>query len=193
MENLRQSQPYIVTVQNATDSVQDISIFGTFPNDPDRKKEKDGIFISSGIPGIRYDDMLWQFSTNPFKVGCMYFFIYSGDAKKIFEYAGTVCVETKDCTGMVARVPIVSTIDVYQHQNSCWTTEKEFHMDGMTSLNFALPPNSKLGIFIYPTVVVNAARALTGESLTRDYSIVSPDNSKKSSNTENKVLKPKKR
>ena len=117
------SQPYIITVTNAgAAAVPNFEVLGSyeFINNAGFTAGGDlviggagGVTISSGIAGINYREMLYQFMQNPFSVGLTY--LQSATANQVLE---TLAINTRDANGNEAQKTLVPTIDPYQQQNT---------------------------------------------------------------------------
>jgi len=99
------SQPYIVTVTSTSGSaVSDFEVLGSYEYINNAGFTAGGdlvvgsITISSGIAGITYREMLYQFMNNPYSVGLTY--VQSATANQILE---TISVNTRDANGNEAQ------------------------------------------------------------------------------------------
>lgn len=109
------SQPYIITVTSTSGSaVSNFAVLGSyeFINNAGFTAGGDlvigSITISSGISGVTYREMLYQFMQNPYSVGLTY--LQSATANQVLE---TLAVNTRDANGNEAQKTLVPTIDPY--------------------------------------------------------------------------------
>lgn len=166
------SQPYIVTVTSTSGSaVANFEVLGSYEYINNTGFTAGGdlvigsITISSGIAGITYREMLYQFMNNPFSVGLTY--LQSATADQILE---TVSVNTRDANGNEAQKTLVPTIDPYQQQSTVLAMKYNYKIDGFTKLIIRqVLANTTLKLYMYPADNVNPARILNGNNVNRQF------------------------
>lgn len=114
--DIQTSQPYIINVTSTSGSaVANFDVLGSYQYINNAGFSTTGnltigsVTISSGIPNITYQEMLYQFMNNPYSVGLTY--IQSATANQVLQ---TLAVNTRDANGNLAQKTLVPTIDPYQ-------------------------------------------------------------------------------
>jgi hypothetical protein len=165
------SQPYIITVTNSGSAVANFSVLGSFEYinnsgfDAAGDLTVNGVTISSGIAGVTYREMLYQFMNNPYSVGLTY--LQSSSESQILE---TVSVNTKDANGNTAQKTLVPTIDPYQQQSTVVAMKYAYRIDGFTKLIIRqVLANTTVKLYLYPSDNINLARGLSGSNVARQY------------------------
>lgn len=166
------SQPYIVEITSTSGSaVTNFEILGSyeFINNAGFTAGGDlvigSITISSGIAGITYREMLYQFMNNPFSIGLTY--IQSATANQILE---TLSVNTRDANGNEAQKTLVPTLDPYQQQSTVLAMKYNYRIDGFTKIIIrSILANATVKIYMYPSDNINLARGLAGNNVSRQF------------------------
>lgn len=166
------SQPYIINVTSASGSaVANFEVLGSYQYINNSGFTAGGdlvigsVTISSGIAGVTYQEMLYQFMNNPFSVGLTY--IQSATANQIL---APFSVNTKDANGNVAQKALIPTIDPYQNQTTVLTVKQAYRIDGYTKLIISqVLANATLTMQFYPADNINLARALGGQSVSKQF------------------------
>lgn len=166
------SQPYIITVTSTSGSaVSNFEVLGSYEYINNSGFTAGGdlvigsITISSGIAGVTYREMLYQFMNQPFSVGLTY--IQSATANQILE---TVSVNTRDANGNEAQKTLVPTVDPYQQQTTVLAMHYKYRIDGYTKLIIRqVLANATVKIYLYPSDNINLARGLSGKAVSRQY------------------------
>jgi len=170
--NVQTSQPYIVNVVSTSGSaVSNFEILGSYQYINDAGFTAGGdlvigsITISSGISDVNYREMLYQFMNNPYSVGLTY--LQSATANQVLE---TISVNTRDANGNLAQKTLVPTIDPYQQQTTIIAMKYAYRIDGFTKLVIRqVLANSTVKLYFYPADNINLARALGGNSVSRQF------------------------
>ena len=170
---VKKSQPYAITISSASGaSVSSFDVLGAYQYINNSGFTAAGnlvigsVTISSAIPNVTYQELLYQSMNNPFTVGLTYLSCSSPTAQvqEVFS------IQTKDANGTVVTIPIVPNVDPYQFQNGVNSVEQEYRIDGYTKLTFAnILPNAVLTVRWFPSDNLNPARALAGQSVGRNY------------------------
>jgi hypothetical protein len=170
--NVQTSQPYIVNVVSTSGSaVSNFEILGSYQYINNAGFTAGGdlvigsITISSGISDVNYREMLYQFMNNPYSVGLTY--LQSATANQVLE---TISVNTRDANGNLAQKTLVPTIDPYQQQTTIIAMKYAYRIDGFTKLVIRqVLANSTVKLYFYPADNINLARALGGQSVSRQF------------------------
>ena len=170
--NVQTSQPYIVNVTSTSGSaVSNFEVLGSYQYINNAGFQSDGdlvigsITISSGISDVNYREMLYQFMNNPYSVGLTY--IQSATANQVLE---TISVNTRDSNGNLAQKTLVPTIDPYQQQTNIIAMKYAYRIDGFTKLIIRqVLANATVKLYFYPADNINLARALGGNSVSRQF------------------------
>lgn len=150
-EQVKLSRPIIVRARNTTDSVVDISLFGTAKNleNIDNWK-KEGIFIESAIPGISYNQILYDFIENPFEVGKTHISIIGGNKLKVYKYTSVIQIHTEASNGNNASCAEPFLLDPLQFQDHVFVSKARYFLDAGTEIKFKLPYESEIIFAVYP-------------------------------------------
>jgi hypothetical protein len=170
--NVQTSQPYIVNVTSTSGSaVANFEILGSYQYINNTGFNANGdlvigsITISSGISDVTYREMLYQFMNNPYSVGLTY--LQSATANQVLE---TLSINTKDANGNLAQKTLVPTIDPYQQQTTIIAMKYAYRIDGFTKVIIRqVLPNATVKLYFYPADNINLARALGGQSVSRQF------------------------
>jgi hypothetical protein len=170
-QSAQTSQPYIINVTSTSGSaVANFEVLGSYQyiNNAGFSNGSltiGAITISSGIAGVTYQEMLYQFMNNPFSVGMTY--IQSATANQILS---PFSVNTKDANGNVAQKALIPTIDPYQNQTNVLVMKQAYRIDGYTKLIISsVLANATVNMQFYPADNINLARALGGQSVSRQF------------------------
>ena len=170
--NVQTSQPYIVNVTSTSGSaVTNFEILGSYQYINNSGFTAGGdlvigsITISSGISDVTYQEMLYQFMNNPYSVGLTY--LQSATANQVLE---TLSVNTRDANGNLAQKTLVPTIDPYQQQTTIIAMKYAYRIDGFTKIIIRqVLANASVKLYFYPADNINLARALGGNSVSRQF------------------------
>jgi hypothetical protein len=170
--NVQTSQPYIVNVTSTSGSaVTNFEILGSYQYINNSGFTSGGdlvigsITISSGISDVTYQEMLYQFMNNPYSVGLTY--LQSATANQVLE---TLSVNTRDANGNLAQKTLVPTIDPYQQQTTIIAMKYAYRIDGFTKIIIRqVLANATVKLYFYPADNINLARALGGNSVSRQF------------------------
>lgn len=166
------SQPYIIQVANTGSQVANFAILGSYEFISSSNFNSAGNFvdgditISSAVPNVTYQQMLYQFMNNPFSVGLTY--IQSASTSQLLE---TLSIQTKDANGNLAQKPLVPTVDPYQQQTTVLAMRYGYRVDGYTkAIINAILASTTVKFYLYPADNINLARGLSGRAVSKDYS-----------------------
>jgi hypothetical protein len=164
------SQPYIITITNTGAAVSNFEVLGSyeFINNAGFSSGSltiGSVTISSAIPNVTYQQMLYQFMVSPYSTGLTY--IQSATANQVLE---TISVNTKDANGNIAQKVFVPTIDPYQFQSTIIAMKYGYRIDGYTKLIIAtILANATVKLYFYPADNINLARGLAGRPVSREF------------------------
>jgi hypothetical protein len=182
-----QSQPYILTVSNASaTAVSNFDVLGAYtylsggsmPSTPAGTAVFTagnlvvtgtgfGITISSAIANVNYQQFLYQSMNQPFSVGLTYIESVGGQSNQITQ---TFTLNTQDANGNQLLRTIVPTIDPYQQQSTIVAIKQLYSIDGFTKLTFAqIGASSVFRIHFYPSTNINLSAGLQGASVSQQY------------------------
>lgn len=170
--NVSTSQPYIIDITSTSGSaVSNFEFLGSyqFINNAGFQANGDlvlgSITISSGISDVTYQEMLYQFMNNPYSVGMTY--IQSATANQVLETLG---LNTRDANGNLAQKTLIPIIDPYQQQTNIIALKAAYRIDGFTKMVLRqVLANATVKIYLYPADNINLARALGGQSVSRQF------------------------
>jgi len=168
-----QSQPYIITISNASaTAVSNFDVLGAYTyigntGFSNGSLTISGVTISSAIANVNYQQFLYQSMQQPFSVGLTYIENVSGSASQI---TTTFTLNTQDANGNQMLRTIVPTIDPYQQQSTIVAVKQLYAIDGFTKLTFTtIAASSVFRVHFYPATNVNLASGLTGAPVTQSY------------------------
>ena len=165
------SQPYIIQVANTGGAVSNFYILGSyeFINNAGFSGGTltvGNVTVSSAVPNVTYQQMLYQFMNNPFSVGLTY--IQSASSTQLLE---TLSVQTKDANGNLAQKPLVPTVDPYQQQTTVLAMRYGYRIDGYTKIIInQILASTTVKLYMYPADNINLARGLSGRAVSKDFS-----------------------
>jgi hypothetical protein len=169
--DIQTSQPYIINVTSTSGSaVANFDVLGSYQyiNNAGFTNGNlviGSVTISSGIPNITYQEMLYQFMNNPYSVGLTY--IQSATANQVLQ---TLAVNTRDANGNLAQKTLVPTIDPYQQQTTIIAMKYAYRIDGFTKITVAqVLANATVSLYFYPADNINLSRALGGQPVSRQF------------------------
>jgi hypothetical protein len=171
--NAPQSQPYILTVSNASAAaVSNFDVLGAFTyignsGFANGSLTISGVTISSAISNVNYQQFLYQSMQQPFSVGLTYIESTSGTSAQITQ---TFTLNTQDANGNQLLRTIVPTIDPYQQQSTIVAVKQQYSIDGFTKLTFGtIQASSVFRVHFYPSTNINLAAGLQGASVAQQY------------------------
>jgi len=187
MQSAPTSQPYIITVSNASNtSISNFDVLGAYqyinsgsmPSTPTGTTSYTNgslvvvgtsfsVTVSSGISNVTYQQFLYQSMNSPFSVGLTYIQSLGGSSAQITQ---PITLNTQDANGNQALRTLVVTIDPYQQQLSVVAVKQLYRIDGYTKLTIStLLPNAVVQFQFYPADNINIARGLAGRSASRQF------------------------
>ena len=173
MGQMRTSQPYIITVSNASaTSTSNFDVLGAYQylgsgTFSSGSLTLGNIVISSAISNITYQEFLYQSMNSPFSVGLTYIESISGSATQVSQ---TLTLNTRDANGNQALKTLVPTIDPYQQQSGIVALNQLYDIDGFTKITITtVLPSVVFRMHFYPRANLNVARGLRGNQVASDF------------------------
>jgi len=168
-----QSQPYIVTISNASaTAVSNFDVLGAFTyignaGFSNGSLTISGVTISSAISNVNYQQFLYQSMNQPFSVGLTYIESVTGPQSQITQ---VFTLNTQDANGNQLLRTIVPVIDPYQNQNGIVAVKQLYSIDGFTKLTFnQIGASVVFRVHFYPAANINLASTLTGGAAAQNY------------------------
>jgi hypothetical protein len=173
MGAMRTSQPYIITISNASaSSVSNFDVLGAYQYLQDAGFSSGSltignVTISTAISNITYQEFLYQSMNSPFAVGLTYIESVSGSSTQVSQ---TLTLNTRDANGNQALKTLVPTIDPYQQQSGIVALNQLYDIDGFTKITIStVLPSVVFRIHFYPRANLNIARGLRGNQVASDF------------------------
>jgi len=173
MGPMRTSQPYIITISNASaSSVSNFDVLGAYQYLQNAGFSSGSltignVTISSAISNITYQEFLYQSMNSPFAVGLTYIESVSGSSTQVSQ---TLTLNTRDANGNQALKTLVPTIDPYQQQSGIVALNQLYDIDGFTKITIStVLPSVVFRMHFYPRANLNIARGLRGNQVASDF------------------------
>lgn len=165
------SQPYILTVSNASNTSVNVDVFGAYIYLNDAgfvggSLTVNGVTISSNLSNVTYYNLLNQSSVSPFTIGST---LISSVAPPSAQVLQPLTLTTQDANGNQAVKILTPTIDPYQNQNGVIELKQGFRVDGFTKLTFTIFSLAAVQFQFYPSDNINIARGLGGNAVSKQY------------------------
>lgn len=165
------SQPYILTVSNASNAAVSIDVFGAYVylNNAGFSAGSltvSNVTISSGLSNTTYYNLLNQSSVSPFTVGSTLISSVNGTTSQVLQ---PLTLTTQDANGNQAIKVLTPTIDPYQNQSGVIELKQAFRIDGFTKLTFQIYASTSVQFQFYPADNINIARGLAGAPVSKQY------------------------
>ena len=173
MGAMRTSQPYIITISNASaTSTSNFDILGAYQylgtgTFSSGSLVSGNITVASAISNVTYQEFLYQSMNSPFSVGLTYVESISGSSTQVSQ---TLTLNTRDANGNQALKTLVPTIDPYQQQSGIVALNQLYDIDGFTKITIAtILPSVVFRVHFYPRANLNIARGLRGNQVASDF------------------------
>ena len=171
--SLMRSQPYIITVSNASASAVSVDIFGAYiylnggtGSFSSGSLTVSSVTISSGLSNTTYYNLLNQSSVSPFTIGSTLISSVNGTTSQVLQ---PITLSTQDANGNVATKILTPVIDPYQQQSGVIELKQAFRIDGFTKLTVQMFATSSVQFQFYPADTINIARGLSGAPVSKQY------------------------
>ena len=165
------SQPYIITVSNASNAAVTIDVFGAYiylnnTGFVAGSLTVSNVTISSGLSNTTYYNLLNQSSVSPFTIGSTLISSVNGVTNQVLQ---PLTLTTQDANGNQAVKVLTPTIDPYQNQSGVIELKQPFRIDGFTKLTFSIFASTSIQFQFYPSDTINIARGLAGNPVSKQY------------------------
>lgn len=173
MGAMRTSQPYIITISNASaTSVSNFDVLGAYQylgtgTFVAGSLVSGQITVTSAISNVTYQEFLYQSMNSPFAVGLTYIESVDGSTTQVSQ---TLTLNTRDANGNQALKTLVPTIDPYQQQSGIVALNQLYDIDGFTKITIStILPQAVFRMHFYPRANLNVARGLRGNQVAADF------------------------
>lgn len=165
------SQPYIITVSNASNGNVAIDVFGAYvylnnSGFSNGSLTVSNVTISSNLSNVTYYNLLNQSSVSPFTIGSTLISSVNGTASQILQ---PITLTTTDANGNQAVKTLTPVIDPYQNQSGVLELKQPFRIDGFTKLSFTIFASTSVQFQFYPSDTINIARGLGGNPASKQF------------------------
>jgi hypothetical protein len=165
------SQPYIITVSNASNAAVTIDVFGAYiylnnVGFSAGSLTVSNVTITSGLSNTTYYNLLNQSSVSPFTIGSTLISAINGVTNQVLQ---PLTLTTQDANGNQAVKVLTPTIDPYQQQSGVIELKQPFRIDGFTKLTFSIFASTSVQFQFYPSDTINIARGLSGTPVSKQY------------------------
>jgi hypothetical protein len=165
------SQPYIITVSNASNAAVTIDVFGAYiylnnAGFSSGTLTVSNVTITSGLSNTTYYNLLNQSSVSPFSIGSTLISSVNGVTQQVLQ---PLTLTTQDANGNQAVKVLTPVIDPYQNQSGVIELKQPFRIDGFTKLTFSIYASTSVQFQFYPSDTINIARGLAGNPVSKQY------------------------
>jgi hypothetical protein len=169
--SLMRSQPYIITVSNASNAAVDIDVFGAYiylnnAGFSNGSLTVSNVTITSNLSNVTYFNLLNQSSISPFTIGNTLISSVNGTSSQVL---APITLTTQDANGNQAVKILTPVIDPYQQQSGVIELKQPFRIDGFTKLTFQMFASTSVQFQFYPSDNINIARGLGGNPVSKQY------------------------
>jgi hypothetical protein len=168
---MMKSQPYIITVSNASNAAVSVDVFGAYVylNNAGFSAGSltvNNVTITSNLSNTTYYNLLNQSSVSPFTIGSTLISSVNGTTSQVLQ---PITLTTQDANGNQAVKILTPVIDPYQNQSGVIELKQPFRIDGFTKLTFTMFASSSVQFQFYPSDNINIARGLNGDPVSKQY------------------------
>ena len=165
------SQPYILTVSNASNAAVSVDVFGAYiylnnAGFSGGSLTVSNVTITSGLSNVTYYNLLNQSSVSPFTIGSTLISSVNGTTSQVL---APLTLSTLDANGNQATKILTPVIDPYQQQSGVIELKQPFRIDGFTKLTFSIFASTSIQFQFYPSDTINIARGLGGNAVSKQY------------------------
>ena len=165
------SQPYIITVSNASNAAVSVDVFGAYIYLNNTgfscvSLTVSNVTITSNLSNVTYYNLLNQSSFSPFTIGSTLISSVNGIASQVLQ---PITLTTQDANGNQAVKILTPVIDPYQNQSGVIELKQPFRIDGFTKLSFSIYASTSVQFQFYPSDNINVARGLAGDPVSKQY------------------------
>jgi hypothetical protein len=168
---MMKSQPYIITVSNASNAAVSVDVFGAYVylNNAGFSAGSltvNNVTITSNLSNTTYYNLLNQSSVSPFTIGSTLISSVNGVTSQVLQ---PITLTTQDANGNQAVKILTPVIDPYQNQSGVIELKQPFRIDGFTKLTFSVFAATSVQFQFYPSDNINIARGLNGDPVSKQY------------------------
>jgi hypothetical protein len=168
---MMRSQPYIITVSNASNTAVNVDIFGAYiylnnGGFTAGSLTVNNVTITSNLSNTTYFNLLNQSSVSPFTIGSTLISSVNGTTSQVLQ---PITLTTQDANGNQAVKILTPVIDPYQLQSGVIELKQAFRIDGFTKLTLQMFASSSVQFQFYPADNINIARGLGGNPVSKQY------------------------
>ena len=169
--SMMRSQPYILTVSNASNAAVTIDVFGAYiylnnAGFSSGSLTVSNVTITSNLSNVSYYNLLNQSAYSPFTIGSTLISSVNGTASQVLQ---PITLTTQDANGNQAVKILTPVVDPYQNQSGIVDLKQPFRIDGFTKLTFSIFASSSVQFQFYPSDTINVARGLGGNPVSKQY------------------------
>ena len=169
--SMMRSQPYILTVSNASNAAVTIDVFGAYiylnnAGFSNGSLTVSNVTITSNLSNVTYYNLLNQSSYSPFTIGNTLISSVNGTASQVLN---PITLTTQDANGNQAVKILTPVVDPYQNQSGIVDLKQPFRIDGFTKLTLSIFASSSVQFQFYPSDTINVARGLGGNPVSKQY------------------------
>ena len=170
--SMMRSQPYILTVSNASNAAVTIDVFGAYiylnnAGFSNGSLTVSNVTITSNLSNVTYYNLLNQSSYSPFTIGNTLISSVNGTASQVLN---PITLTTQDANGNQAVKILTPVVDPYQNQSGIVDLKQPFRIDGFTKLTLSIFASSSVQFQFYPSDTINVARGLGGNPVVQELS-----------------------
>lgn len=168
---MMRSQPYIITVSNASNAAVSVDVFGAYiylnnSGFSSGSLTVNNVTITSNLSNTTYYNLLNQSSVSPFTIGSTLISSVNGTTSQVLQ---PITLTTQDANGNQAVKILTPVIDPYQQQSGVIELKQAFRIDGFTKLTFTMYASTSVQFQFYPSDNINIARGLGGNPVSKQY------------------------
>jgi len=165
------SQPYIITVSNASNAAVSVDVFGAYvylnnAGFSSGTLTVNNVTITSNLSNVTYYNLLNQSAYSPFTIGSTLISSVNGTTSQVLQ---PITLTTQDANGNQAVKILTPVIDPYQNQSGVIDLKQPFRVDGFTKLTFTVFASTSVQFQFYPSDTINVARGLAGNPVSKQY------------------------
>lgn len=169
--SVMRSQPYILTVSNASNAAVTIDLFGAYiylnnANFSSGSLTVSNVTITSNLSNVTYYNLLNQSAYSPFTIGSTLISSVNGVSSQVLQ---PITLTTQDANGNQAVKILTPVVDPYQNQSGIVDLKQPFRIDGFTKLTFQMYASTSVQFQFYPSDTINIARGLGGNPVSKQY------------------------
>lgn len=165
------SQPYILTVSNASNAAVSVDVFGAYiylnsTGFTSGSLTVNNVTITSNLSNVTYYNLLNQSAYSPFTIGSTLISSVNGTTSQVLQ---PITLTTQDANGNQAVKILTPVVDPYQNQSGIVDLKQPFRIDGFTKLTFSIFASTSVQFQFYPSDTINVARGLAGNPVSKQF------------------------